>query len=155
MWRRAAGALETPDDERHRSLELEYEAGVEYVLTRRAPVNVPRRGRFNLFHLLRQVTHQRNRHIPVVCRFSRYGGCVVQPDVRCRSNWGDGKARHDAKLRLHVRQRSLDVQHRLKLRSIRKVLGDVGVAEERGQEISHTSKKTVSPVPCITRLKTY
>ena len=69
------------------------------------------------------------------------------------ANGGDAGAGHDARLRLRVGERGLEVEHGLQPRAVREARRHLGLAEQSAVEGAHTSKNTVSSWPWSTMSK--
>jgi hypothetical protein len=70
-----------------------------------------------------------------------------------RANGRDAGVGDEARLRLRVGQRGLEVEHGLQARAVREARRHLGLAEQSAVEVAHTSKNTVSSCPWSTMSK--
>ena len=131
------GAAEMAGDGRHRGSKLQHETGVQDVLARCAPVHVAarRQGRWRATRAVRcRTTGMTAFPSPAVSsaiRARSYRSASRRRPDRCDAGGG-----HDARRRLGLGQRRLDVQHRLQLRPAVEPSQEVRIAEQAGMQAS-------------------
>ena len=110
---RDAHAIEIRDERGRRPLQLQHERRIDDVLAGCAPMDVMRGAGIDRFDLPGQLPNERNRQVPIRHRFCLERANVITVGMRGRLNRLHGLAGNDAQLRLDLRERGFDVEHRL------------------------------------------
>ncbi len=141
------GAIELGRDRRYGFPELEHETGIDDVLAGSADMDEARGIRIGLPDLVRHRPDQRDRQVAGLRGLFGERGPVVEGGVARPSDRRQCFARDQADIAGRVRQRDLDIEHRLKACVVGQGPVDIRVAEQAGGEPAHGAKKTVSSFP--------